>query len=225
MLNNPTSLIDPLGLDAGDPMDCQYDANGVLRCGPTHRGKGSDGDGGTRVAQFGDVIASLIMGDGGFCTISMGLFSFTVYGCGRPSGGTPGRTTVVTKPGSTQFSYVKDLISNFPDRFNKSCFGQFLMNSAEPFDVAAKYIQKIPNQVKLAVAAAQSAGYYLTKASYYAPQLGTWATSAWTASSWASTAAGYAGTVVFYGIPIGADASGVYGLVKEWQAKRNGQCE
>ena len=101
MLNNPTSLIDPLGLDAGDPMDCQYDANGVLRCGPTHRGKGSDGDGGTRVAQFGDVIASLIMGDGGFCTISMGLFSFTVYGCGRPSGGTPGRTTVVTKPGST----------------------------------------------------------------------------------------------------------------------------
>ena len=99
MLNNPTSLIDPLGLDAGDPMDCQYDANGVLRCGPTHRGKGSDGDGGTRVAQFGDVIASLIMGDGGFCTISMGLFSFTVYGCGRPSGGTPGRTTVVTKPG------------------------------------------------------------------------------------------------------------------------------
>jgi len=38
VLNNPTSLTDPLGLDAGDPMNCSYDKNGVIHCEPTHGG-------------------------------------------------------------------------------------------------------------------------------------------------------------------------------------------
>ncbi len=34
VLNNPTSLVDPLGLSAGDPMNCTTQDNGVIDCQP-----------------------------------------------------------------------------------------------------------------------------------------------------------------------------------------------
>jgi RHS repeat-associated protein len=245
VMNNPTSSIDPLGLDSFTLKDLNPPPH-PTPCGNTNCAwqyyKGSVDE----LFNFG--------GPGGWDKFDLAFPTVCNTGdtAGCEAGFDPNGAAVADQIAALTYNtsnqswwsaFGSDLNTNFASRFSKSCFGQFITNTAAPLTTALSYVKNIPANLKIAVSAVQSGGFSLGQLTYAVSywrdiglmtpadaedmlaKLGTAAAVANTGSGYLSTAAGFASAAAPYAVPGAIDFSMLYGDFKEWQAVRSGACE